>query len=401
MKNLGQNYINLAYKQMQRQNKTLSKCFLNTKNNFFGSLGTFWILSIILIISSISTNTVQAQHKVEKIVIDAGHGGKDPGASGRYSKEKDVTLAIALATGKLLKKQFPEIKIIYTRKTDVFIPLKKRAEIANKAKADLFISIHCNANKSSSPHGSETYVMGLHRSEANLKIAKKENAAILFEDNYENQYDGFDPTSSESHIIFNLFQNTFQAHNLDFAGKLQHYFDYYTPLNNRGVKQAGFWVLYKTTMPGVLIETGFLSNAHDEKFLTSKKGQTKISRAIVLAVSDYKNGHDASEQAKQKHKPNTAKDKQADTKVVVADKGTKQNTVFKIQFLSLSTQKSLSGKKYKALQPIDSYYYKNMWRYTTGNYKTQEEAEKQKRKIRKQGFKGAFVVEFKDGKRVK
>ncbi len=397
MKNLGQNYINLAYEQMQRQNKTLSAYFLHTKNNFFSTFGTFWTVSIILIISSISINTVQAQHKVEKIVIDAGHGGKDPGASGRYSKEKDVTLAIALTTGKLLKKQFPEIEIIYTRKTDVFIPLKERAEIANKAKADLFISIHCNANNSSSPQGSETYVMGLHRSEANLKIAKKENAAILFEDNYENQYDGFDPTSNESHIIFNLFQNTFQAHNLDFAAKVQSYFDYYTPLKNRGVKQAGFWVLYKTTMPGVLIETGFLSNANDEKFLTSKKGQAKISRAIVLAVSDYKSGHDASEQAKQKHKPGTEKD----TETIALNNNSTSDNVFKVQFLSLSKQKTLSGKKYKVLQPIESYYYKGMWRYTTGNYTTREIAEKQKSKIRKQGFKEAFVVEFKDGKRVK
>ncbi len=397
MKNLGQNYINLAYKQMQRQNKTLSKCFLNTKNNFFGFLGTFWIVYITLIISAISTNTVQAQHKVEKIVIDAGHGGKDPGASGRYSKEKDITLAIALTTGKLLKQQFPEIEIIYTRKTDVFIPLKERAEIANKNNADLFISIHCNANKSSSPHGSETYIMGLHRSEANLQIAKKENAAILLEDNYENQYDGFDPTSNESHIIFNLFQNTFQAHNLDFAGKVQHYFDHYTPLKNRGVKQAGFWVLYKTAMPGVLIETGFLSNVQDEKFLNSKKGQTKISRSIVLAVSDYKNGHDASEEAKQKHKPTL----NTDTEIATTEQNNSSGTVFKVQFLSLSKQKTLNNKKYKALQPIESYYYKGMWRYTTGHYATREKAETLKAKIKKQGFKGAFVVEFKDGERVK
>ncbi len=385
---------------MQKQNKTLSTCFFSIRNHLFCTPKTLWITFIILTINVLTPKTIHAQYKVEKIVIDAGHGGKDSGASGRYSKEKDVTLAIALATGELLKKQFPEIEIIYTRKTDVFIPLKTRAEIANKNKADLFISIHCNANKSSSPKGSETYIMGLHRSEANLEIAKKENAAILFEDNYEHQYDGFDPTSNESHIIFNLFQNTFQAHNLDFAGKVQHYFDYYTPLKNRGVKQAGFWVLYKTTMPGVLIETGFLSNTTDERFLNSKKGQAKISRAIVLAVSDYKNGHDASEQAKQKHKPNITKEEPTDTTTHV-NNNTSPNTVFKVQFLSLSKQKTLNGRKHKALQPIDSYYYKGMWRYTTGNCTTRKKAEQLKRKIRQKGFKDAFVVKFKNGKRVK
>lgn len=369
----------------------LRKAFLSLVKNYSLPKGRGIMVYIVLIIGMLYSFELQAQHEVKKIVIDAGHGGKDAGASGRYSKEKDVVLSIALKTGNMIKKQFPEVEVIYTRKTDVFIPLKRRAEIANQAQADLFISIHCNANPSSSPRGSETYVMGLHRSEANLRVAKKENAAILFEDDYQSHYDGFDPSSPESHIIFNLFQNTFQAHNLDFAGKVQNYFDYYTPLKNRGVKQAGFWVLYKTTMPGVLIETGFLSNSTDEKFLNSKKGQDKICRAIVLAISDYKNGHDTSEALKQKPKP-------TDTPTTSNKK--KPALEYKVQFLSLSTKKTLKDKKYKTLKHIESYHYKGLWRYTAGSFSSKEQANAYKNTMKKKGFKGAFVVAFKNGKRI-
>jgi N-acetylmuramoyl-L-alanine amidase len=231
-----------------------------------------------------------SQNYLDKIVIDAGHGGKDPGALGSYSKEKDVVLKIALQTGKLIKQAYPDIEIIYTRDKDIFVPLKDRAEIANAAKADLFVSIHCNSHKSKQPQGSETYVMGLHKSEANLEVAKKENAAILLEEDYEQTYEGFNPNSDEGHIIFNFFQNSFLSNNLDLASKIQNEFSEKTSLKDRGVKQAGFWVLYKTTMPGVLVETGFLSNPKDEKFLNSKEGQAKLSEAIAKAVGEYKKG---------------------------------------------------------------------------------------------------------------
>ena len=395
------------------------------------------IIPALLIFLSlfIFQNTIEAQTILNKIVIDAGHGGKDPGALGKYSREKDVVLAIALKTGQLIKKKYPDVEIIYTRKTDVFITLKRRAEIANKNKADLFISIHCNSNTSSQPHGSETYVMGLHKSAANLSVAQKENAAILLEDDYKEQYDGFDPTTDESHIIFNFFQNSFSSHNLDLATKMQSEFTVSTPLKNRGVKQAGFWVLYKTTMPGVLLETGFLSNKADESFLNSKSGQLKLSQAITKAVSDYKEAHDAIEKEKITHKTPTTTKAETENKVekekiaitknkqVISKKSkptekkketinttvkkkpekakTKGNLpVFKVQFLTLSSQKTLSDKKYTQLPKISSYKYKGLYRYTSGATSDYSEAISLQSEVRKQGFKDAFIIAFYEGERI-
>ena len=387
----------------------------------------FSLLLIALIWGVFNTPALYGQSALNKIVIDAGHGGKDPGAAGRYSREKDIALAIALKTGKLLKEKYPKIEIIYTRKTDVFIPLKERAEIANRNKADLFLSIHCNSNRSSQPHGSETYVMGLHKSEANLNVAKKENAAILLEDDYQTQYDGFDPTSDESHIIFNFFQNSFLSQNLDIASKIQNQFTVTTPLKDRGVKQAGFWVLYKTTMPGVLIETGFLSNVKEEKLLNSKSGQLKISTAIAEAVSEYKIEHDTREEEKLRHKHptdtntiaavKTQKPKQQTAQKeeeIQAAKKTAASTspsqtktkpqkelpIYKVQFISLSSQKKINGKKFDKLNNIDSYKYKGMYRYTSGKTQSFEEALKIQQEVRKAGFIDAFIVAFFNGERI-
>lgn len=399
---------------------------VNTISNYFAKIGLILFLALLIIQPS---KTISAQNTLDKIVIDAGHGGKDPGASGKYSREKDVVLAIALKTGQLIKQKYPEVEIVYTRKTDVFIPLKERAEIANRANADLFISIHCNSNHSSQPHGSETYVMGLHKSEANLNVAKAENAAILFEDDYETNYDGFDPTSEESHIIFNFFQNSFSSHNLDLATKMQSEFTTKTPLKDRGVKQAGFWVLYKTTMPGVLLEMGFLSNINDEKFLNSKEGQKKLSLAITQAVSDYKKSHDAIEADKAKHKNHSVNpspsEKKSETNIITPEEKVtvptlvkeesqksdlsenkkkqtvqKERAIYKVQFLSLSTQKKLEGGKYSNLPTISSYKHKGMYRYTSGESNNYEEALSLQAKVRKAGFKDAFLAAFLNGERI-
>lgn len=372
-----------------------------------------YMLIFSILIISVVPFSVLSQNYMDKIVIDAGHGGKDPGALGKYSREKDVVLKVALQTGEALQKLHPDIEIIYTRKTDVFIPLKERAEIANKANADLFISIHCNSNTNPNPSGSETYVMGLHKSEANLNVAKTENAAILFEEDYKQNYDGFDPTSDESHIIFNFFQNSFLSQNLDLATKVQSKFSVSTPLKDRGVKQAGFWVLYKTTMPGVLIETGFLSNPNDEKFLNSKKGQEQLSKAIALAISDYKKDHDAKERTKSlqvqteeiKEKPtieaeieNTIPEDK--TKVVEMPQEKVAKATYSIQFLSLSKKKNLSGGVYDKLQPIKSYLHQGMYRYISGETESYDEAVKHQEKVRKLGFKDAFLVAFYLGERI-
>lgn len=250
-------------------------------------LKRFFPLIILLVFTYLNPDTVQAQ-KVRKVVIDAGHGGHDPGATGKTSREKDITLALALKTGKYIEENMPDVQVIYTRKTDVFVELYKRAKIANEAKADLFISIHCNANKSTTPYGAETYVMGLHKSEANLAVAQTENAAIMLEDDYHVKYDGFDPTSPEGYIFFTMLQNAFLDQSLMLASNVQKHFKERVNLFDRGVKQAGFLVLYKTTMPAVLIETGFISNAKEEKILASEEGQNYLASAIFRAVKDYK-----------------------------------------------------------------------------------------------------------------
>lgn len=336
---------------------------------------------------------IQSQNLVDRIVIDAGHGGKDPGASGKHSREKDIVLSIALKTGKLIEKNLKDVNIIYTRKTDVFIPLNTRAKIANNSKADLFISIHCNSNPSSQPKGSETYVMGMHKSEANLQVAMLENSAILLEDDYKTNYEGFDPSSIENHIIFNFFQNSFQSQNLEMATAVQAQFKRNTAVRDRGVKSAGFWVLYKTAMPGILIELGFLSNPIDEAYLLSEKGQNQMAAAIYNAIKEYKIKHDALELQKLGMTANDVKKTRANKKEI-------KDVSFRVQFLSLSTDKKLTGKKYTKLPDIKSYFHKGMYRYTSGDTHNYTEIVNLQNQVRKMGFKDAFIIALFNDQRI-
>ena len=230
----------------------------------------------------------QEKISITKVVIDAGHGGKDPGTIGKKSQEKEITLQIALKLAALMREQCKDVTVICTRTTDEFVELFERAEIANRSKADLFISIHCNANPKNSFHGAETYIMGLHRTSANLEIAKKENASILMEPDYSTNYQGFDPNTDESYITFTLFQNAFLDQSTELASDIQDEMKDRVGMNDRGVRQAGFLVLYKTTMPSVLVETGFLSNPEEERFLMSQKGQQYIASAICRAFTKFK-----------------------------------------------------------------------------------------------------------------
>jgi len=232
--------------------------------------------------------SAQTGNGFDKIVLDAGHGGYDKGAIGKNSFEKDLTLAITLKAGKLIEDSLPGIRVIYTRKNDVFVELHKRAAIANENKADLFISVHCNSNTSPKPFGAETYVMGLHKTSENLEVAKTENAAILMEENYLNQYDGFDPNLDEDYITLNMFQSAHIEQSLELSQIVQNKMMKVAGMYDRGVKQAGFVVLYLTTMPGILIEAGFMSNPVEEKFLLDPVNQDKIALAILEAVKNYK-----------------------------------------------------------------------------------------------------------------
>ena len=227
--------------------------------------------------------------QVKTVVIDAGHGGDKPGAVGRKTQEKTLTLQMALKLGKLIEDNYKDVTIIYTRTTDVDITLADRARLANKAKADLFISIHCNSWTNSTPTGVETYVMGLSQSKANMEVAKKENADILLEKGYKDNsdYQGFDPNSPESYVMFAMYQNAYLDKSLDFAGFIQDQYKSAIKTINRGVKQAEIFVLYKTAMPAVLTEVGFISNPEEEQYMMSDEGQAAIVSSIFKAFATY------------------------------------------------------------------------------------------------------------------
>jgi len=220
-------------------------------------------------------------------VIDAGHGGKDPGNSGKVSKEKDVALKLALKLGQYIEKNMPDVKVIYTRKDDRYLALDERAEIANKNKADLFICIHANSHTTTKPYGTETFIMGTHVDERNLEVAKRENSVILMDENFKERYEGFD-NSPESYILFTLTQSAYVESSLSFARKVEDQFKTKAGRLSRGVKQAGFVVLWRTMMPSVLIEAGFLSNSQEEKFLLTENGQDLIASGIYRAFKEYK-----------------------------------------------------------------------------------------------------------------
>lgn len=248
-----------------------------------------WIIMIFLMSPVIlSASDPTTRNKVHVVVIDPGHGGKDPGAVGRYIKEKNVVLDIALKLGNYIEENFDDVKVIYTRKTDVFVELHERAQIANDANADLFISIHANAVAKSRALGTETFVIGRSKDDENFELAKKENSVILLEDNYETKYQGFDPNSIDSYIIFSVMQKTYQEHSLAMAKLVQDEFEQRAKRVNRGVKQAGFVVLWRTTMPSVLVETGFLTHPEEEKYLGSEQGQDYLASAMFRAFRNYK-----------------------------------------------------------------------------------------------------------------
>ena len=221
------------------------------------------------------------------LVLDAGHGGKDPGAVGRFSKEKDLNLKLALKVGELISAQYPDVKVVYTRSTDVFIPLQERADIANKNNADLFISIHTNSSESKKPCGVETFILGTDRLEANLEVAMRENAVMKLEDDYQTTYQGFDPNSIDSYIMFELMQNSYMDQSLQMAEQVQRRFVGHLNREDRGVRQAAFWVLLKTACPSILFEMGFISNPEEEKYLNQNASIAQMANAIVNAFGAY------------------------------------------------------------------------------------------------------------------
>lgn len=326
--------------------------------------------------------------KINTVVIDAGHGGKDPGALGKRSKEKDIALAVALKTGNYIKKYLPDVKVIFTRADDRFIPLHQRADIANENSADFFISIHCNANNNKAASGSETYTMGLHKNDANLNTAMLENAAILFEEDAEEQYGGFDANSIESYIQFTLFQNTFLDESNLLAAYIQDQFKNRVGRRDRGVHQAGFLVLWRTAMPGVLVELGFISNPTEEKFLMSEEGQSFMASAIYRAFKQYKLEYE------KENKPKEVAETIQQNDII------ESGLSFRVQFYTKNMMVELSDPRFAGLKEMDVYHHNGLYKYTSGRFSSFAKAREYLPEVIDKGFEGAFVVAFKDNKRI-
>lgn len=347
-------------------------------------------------------------YQLRTVVIDAGHGGHDHGCSGIHSKEKHIALNISKKLGKYIEGQFPKVKVIYTRDKDVFVPLHTRAEIANKNKADLFISIHCNAmgSKKHLVRGTETYVMGLHNADENLAVAKRENEAILLEKDYEKNYHGFDPESPEGHIILAMVQNAFLEQSISFAEKVEYNFSYLVGRKSRGVKQAGFLVLRETTMPSVLIETGYLTHKSEEKYMITKQGQDELAFAIFKAFQSYKREIEVDNATSPAALPaktlNSVNSQKVFPKKHNSSSLKNSKKIFKVQLASSSKSIKTSTSKWKKVKfPIEMKRENGNFKYLAGDFRTLAEAKAAREKIRKLGFKGAFVVAYRAGKRVK
>ncbi len=349
------------------------------------------ILFLPVIIVSASTGTRNEKGWV--IVIDAGHGGKDPGAKGAFSSEKDITLPIALKTGEYIEKNIKNVTVIYTRKNDSFPELRDRADIANKNKADLFISIHANWAKSKNIKGTETFVMGLAKDEQNLEVAMKENAVIMLENDFSTNYEGFDPKSPESYVMFSLMQNIFQAQSTSLASKIQSQYKENNFRTDRGVKQAGFWVLFMTTMPSVLTETGFITNPDEEKYLNSKQGQDYIASSIFRACRDYINEIDSKSGVSWSKDQIQSSDNDK-TKITVL---TDSEIVFMVQIATSSSQTDIKPENFKGLQDVTEINAQGRLKYASGRFTDYSEAVKY-RKILESDYPDAFVIAVKNSK---
>ncbi|WGH75923.1 N-acetylmuramoyl-L-alanine amidase [Tenacibaculum tangerinum] len=390
---------------------------------------TFTVLTVLTILFGVSLE-VTAQKKYT-VVLDAGHGGKDPGNLGNGFREKSIALRVALDVGKELLTS-RDIEVVYTRKKDVFVELHNRAKIANDKKADLFVSIHCDAFRRPDPHGASTFVLGLSGNQENLEIAKKENAVILLEDNYKQNYD-YDPNSPESVIGLSVLQEENLENSLGIAGLVQNNF-VALKRNNRKVKQANFLVLRETVMPSVLIELGFLTNKNEGKFLNSRSGQIQMAKSIAEAIKKYFKRlklntisetvtvnaplveKELSKPVEQKVvKKTIPKKEEALAKKEVTKEKTKEvqapsknietplkrissEIVFRIQIAA--SRKKLSTSSFKNLEDVESLFIDNYYKYYYGNSPSLTEIKRILPQVKNKGYKDAWLVAFKNGKRI-
>lgn len=365
-------------------------------------INKYWIVLLAVLMGLLfPVSTAEAKNFV--VVIDAGHGGKDHGALGKRSNEKSINLAVALLLGEKIEDNCKDVDVVYTRKSDKFVSLQGRADIANKAKGDLFISIHTNSvalkNRNRTKiQGASTYTLGLHRSDDNFDVAVRENSVIEFEDDYSVKYQGFDPNSTESYIMFEFSQSKHMDQSVSFASMIQKNFEDAGRLN-KGVRQAGFLVLAKTSMPAVLVELDYICNPTQEKFLISEKGQRTMADAIYEAFKSYKETNDSfyatvTGGKDKKHKGNKNISKK--------DKVRKDEIVYKVQFVTSPKKLSSRSSYFKNLDmdKVDIYKENGTYKYTYGETNDKDEAFDLLQKVKKH-HPEAFVVEFKNGKRIK
>ena len=368
--------------------------------------GMFFMMIFSPVLMAKNYTPDKDESRVTVVVIDPGHGGKDWGASMGKAKEKDIVLDIALKLGDIIKINYPNVKIIYTRKTDVFIPLHQRANIANKNKADLFISIHVNGVDNKSVRGTETFVLGQHRSKDNLNVAKKENAVILLEDDYSKTYEGFDPNSPESYIMFELVQDEYLEQSVMFASAIQKQFREQANRVDRSVKQAGFLVLRRTTMPSVLIETGFLSHTSERNYLLSESGKTNLASAIFKAFKEYKRKIEDKSSFNLNTENSTIKtevnkeESSNNFKIATQEniqKPNNTNIYFSVQIMALKRKLETTPANFKGEKNIFIVETEDINRYYSGKFDKIKDAETEKSRIQNK-YESAFVVAFENNK---
>lgn len=368
--------------------------YINKSNIYFiktNAIYLFVCFIIVLTCSSFINNQDAPPSKKFVVVLDAGHGGKDSGNTGNGFKEKDIALKVVLAVGKALEKN-PDIKVVYTRKDDTFIDLFVRGKIANKANADLFVSVHCNAHKPGSPaHGTETFVLGTHRNNTNFEVAKKENSVIFMEDDYEKNYEGFNPNSPESVMSILLSQEEYLDQSIMLASIIQNKFTNVLKRKNRGVKQAGFIVLHQTVMPSVLVEIGFLTYKEEGSYLNSKKGQGEISTSIVKAILEYKHSID-----------NNIGNAYSTSEIAEGniENDAVNDIIFKIQIAASSHALDTKPYNFKGLENISRIKEGSLYKYFYGKANSYDDAKLLVEEVKKKGYNTSFVVAFKDEKKI-
>lgn len=357
------------------------------------------LLATLFVYPLFAYDKKEKNNKIRTIVIDPGHGGKDSGTMGtkRYTQyEKHIALDISLKLGNYIKEAFPNIEIIYTRKTDVFLELWERTELANAENADLFISVHCDGFTNPNPSGASVFVMGMSKLKANMDVAMRENSVMYLEDNFKEKYDGFDPKSPESYIVFSLMQNTFLDQSISIAEKIEDEFANRAKRKSRGVKQAPFYVISRVNMPSILIEAGFLTNPKEEDFLNTELGKDHIASAIFRGFRSYKESVDGTS-ASQLSEP-LIKEKIIIREPELKKKITTDKVVYKVQ-IGTYLKSMLNEDLFKEIN-AEEQVLNGTFKYFVGNEIEKIVVDNLKLKMKEKGFKGAFVVAFFKGKRI-